>query len=185
MREPQGELHFLRSPSFLSRCLLLSPATPSHSLLLLLFLLSPHDKNYFCREGTAGRTSLSPLSFFSLSLYFFPSLPFSLASNCPPLLLLLLPSLLSLFSPRPKFLFSLCLARRISLLLHDGFLSLSCISCTTRILLAFCFSLPNRRASSPPPLSLALALVLASFERKPSLMREEREKRWESWGHLT
>ena len=138
--------------------------------------MSPRDRNYFRRKGTAGRTSLSPRS-FSLSLYFFPSLPFSLASNRPPLLLLILPSLLSLFSPRPKFLFSLSLSRRISFPSRDGFLSLSCISRTTGILLAFRFSMPNHRAISPPSLSLALTLISTPFERKPSLMRDKSEKR--------
>ena len=129
----------------------------------------------------ATERGTSPLSLFSLSLYFFPPLPFplcfSLASNRPPLLLLLLPSLLSLFH-FPKFSFlSLSRAMNFSSVVRWIPLPLMHFSCDGNSPIAFRFSLPNRRVTSPPPLSLALALISASFQRKPPLMREEREKR--------
>ena len=114
----------------LSLSLVVFFSLPRHLLTLSFssfsLLASPSDGNYFHREGTAGRTSLSPLSFFSLTFYFFSSFFLSLfisrfqspSSSPPP----------SSFSPLPfylpEFLSSLSLTRWISLSSRNGFLSL-------------------------------------------------------------
>ena len=98
---------------------LVTPATPSHSLLLFLtlsvsfssfsLLASLGDKNYFRHKGTVGRTSLSPRSSFlscSISSPLFLSLSVSLLL---PIALLffssfLLSSPFSLIAPNFSFL---------------------------------------------------------------------------------